>query len=369
MKNYHHFSAEDFFWDEAFRNWVLRPTREDDAMWQQWLIENPQQAEVVFQARELVHALHPEIAPLPPAEKERAISRIMGQFDEQAGTGEKQARQLFFAGSRWLMAACSLLLLVGLSWIFLHDNGQPINYDRLVSSAETHLQEVRNTGKTSLHVALSDGSSAILDPGSKISFPEDFAAAKREVYLSGGAFFDITKNPDRPFYVYADEVVTKVLGTSFHVRSFTNEKEVSVAVKTGRVAVFTRETEQPGDISPVSERSGVVIEPNQQIIVARKTAKMTRTLVSDPEPVLAGATLTNYNFDDYPVSEIFKTLQNAYGISIIFDENIMKDCPVTATLTALSLYEKLDLVCNAVGASYEVIDGRIIINGKGCGAM
>jgi transmembrane sensor len=103
--------------------------------------------------------------------------------------------------------------------------------------------------------------------------------------------------------------------------------------------------------------------------VARRTAKMTKTLVPNPEPIVAGMAAQNLDFDDFPISEILKTLQKAYGIEIIFDETTLKDCPVTARLTDLSLYEKLDLVCDAVGAVYQVIDGRIIVTGKGCGAM
>lgn len=44
----------------------------------------------------------------------------------------------------------------------------------------------------------------------------------------------------------------------------------------------------------------------------------------------------------------------------------MDECPITATLTEMSLYEQLDLVCKAVNASYKSIDGRIVVEGKGC---
>ncbi|MCE6991961.1 FecR family protein [Dyadobacter sp. CY323] len=369
MKSYHHFSVEDFFWDDAFRNWVLRPTREDHLVWEQWLEENPEKANLILQARELVGALGPAGVDLPVPEKNEAIGKIMGRFDAYAVNDESRTHKLFSLRSRW-MAAASLVLLFGAAWLFINYNARKtINYDRLISMATVQLHEVRNTGNKPMTVSLSDGSSVTLDPGSKMSYPTRFLDSKREVYLSGSAFFDITKNPERPFYVYADEVVTKVLGTRFQVRSFTHEQEVSVAVKTGRVSVFTREAEQPEELASGTELSGMLIEPNQQITVARRTAKMTKTLVPNPEPIIAGTTGQNLDFDDFPISEILKTLQKAYGIEIIFDENSMKDCPVTARLSDLSLYEKLDLVCNAVGASYQVIDGRIVVTGKGCAAM
>ncbi|KAA0989125.1 FecR family protein [Dyadobacter aurulentus] len=363
MDSYLSFSVEDFVWDDAFRNWVLRPTREDQTKWETWLRENPTKAETVFQARELVLALGPGSVKLPPLEKERAVSRIMDQFDERL---DKAATGAVFSGSRWLLAACSVILVMGIAWLFNKYDKRPVRYEQLVSAAETELREVQNVTDKVMRIQLPDSSSVLLDPGSKLSFPDQFAAGKREVILSGSAFFDITRQANRPFYVYADEIVTKVLGTSFHVRSFSDEKDVSVEVKTGRVAVFTAESAQIQNLPAGNELSGVVIEPNQRIVVARETAKMTKTLVPNPVPITSEHISPDFKFEDFPVSEIFKTLQKAYGIEIIFDENIMKDCPVTATLTDLSLYEKLDLVCNAVGAKYEVIDGRIIVEGKGC---
>ncbi len=71
-------------------------------------------------------------------------------------------------------------------------------------------------------------------------------ATNRDVYLSGEAFFEVTKNPDRPFRVFANEIVTKVLGTSFTVRSFENDTTIQVIVRTGKVTVYSQAiTEYP----------------------------------------------------------------------------------------------------------------------------
>ena len=50
---------------------------------------------------------------------------------------------------------------------------------------------------------------------------------------------------------------------------------------------------------------------------------------------------------------------------MVYDEAHLRHCPVTATLTDEPLYGKLDLICRAIEARYEVIDGQIIISG-GC---
>ncbi|WP_439558508.1 FecR family protein [Dyadobacter sp.] len=364
MKDYQNFSAEDFLWDDAFRRWVLHPDAQNEAQWESWLAQNPEKAETVEMARELVKAVGPVPAPLSEAERNRAIGSILNHFDEYPQRAPSH-RQVWFAPTFWFRAACICLLTIGFVWFFTKNENSGENGEIL---ATKDMRIVANTGKTILRVRLSDSSTVYLSPNSKLSYPEHFSSTKRTIHLSGGAFFEVARQPGRPFYVFAGSLVTKVLGTSFHVRSFDNESNASVSVKTGRVAVFARE-KSPLTGDELSERSAVVIEPNQQIVLAHETVKLTKTIVPDPEIIIPPDEAIDFNFNDSPVSDIFKTLQKAYGIEIIFDEKTMKHCPVTATLTDLSLYEQLDLVCNAVRASYEVIDGRIVVDGKGCGEM
>lgn len=366
MNDYQHFSAEDFLWDNAFRRWVLHPTPEDQTFWNNWLVDNPHIAEQVAKARDMVRAIGPVPVHLSESEKNLAIGAIMNEYDDQLHSKPIQPTPIL--RSFWFAAACIFILIGAFVTFFMrHSIREQSGFEQILAMGEV-LKEISNNSQKPIRITLQDGSSVTLDPGSRLNYPDHFTGSKRIVQLSGGAFFDIVKEPGRPFYVYAGKLVTKVLGTSFHVRSFNNEKEISVSVKTGRVAVFTRGTNQSNDTGQLTGQSGVVIEPNQQLIMEQKTARITKTIVSNPEIITASQTLPSFNFEDIPVSEILKILHNAYGIEIIFDENTMKNCPVTATLTDLSLYEKLDLVCNAVGASYEVIDGRIVVDGKGCKA-
>jgi hypothetical protein len=55
-----------------------------------------------------------------------------------------------------------------------------------------------------------------------------------------------------------------------------------------------------------------------------------------------------------------------YGIDIVFDEELLAECSLNANLDGYSLYEQLNIICKALNGSYEVLDGRVIINAKGC---
>jgi len=377
MDRYRDFSLGEFVWDKAFRNWVQNPTREDDETWQTWLAANPDRREIVERARKLVLSIRPANSALNNSEKRKAVERIVERLEMHNSNQAEEDRSPWYIG-RGVHIAAMMVLLAGLGWIFwLRNLPKTIGYDQLVAAANAEMRETVNTTAKPLTISLEDGSRITLDPGSKMSYPAHFSGSgrrgdgrrgdgRREVFLSGRAFFDIAKDPSKPFFVYANELVTKVLGTSFTVRSFANEREVSVAVKTGKVAVFSREDPDITEKQSSRELTGVVIEPNQQVVFIRKTVKITKSLVPEPEVVADPGTAPNFEFDEAPVSAVFSAMQSAYGIDIIYDKNIMDECPITATLTEMSLYEKLDLICKAVDASYKSIDGRIVVEGKGC---
>ncbi|OJV18040.1 MAG: iron dicitrate transport regulator FecR [Dyadobacter sp. 50-39] len=366
MDRYRDFSLGEFVWDKPFRNWVLNPTREDDETWQNWLAAHPDKREIVERARQLVLSIRPANASLSNPEKRKAVERIVERL-ETRHLDQTEASRLPWYNGRAVRIAAMLVLLAGLGWMFwLRHQPEQIGYDQLVAAANAEMVEAVNTTAKPLTISLEDGSRITLDPGSRMSYPAHFSSSQREVFLSGKAFFDIAKNPSKPFFVYANELVTKVLGTSFTVRSFADEQEVSVAVKSGKVAVFSRD--EPGAAAKQSSRdlTGVVIEPNQQVVFLRKSVKITKSIVPEPEVVAEAGTAPHLEFDEAPLSAVFSALQSAYGIDIIYDKNIMDECPITATLTEMSLYEQLDLVCKAVNASYKSIDGRIVVEGKGC---
>ncbi|KAA6439048.1 DUF4974 domain-containing protein [Dyadobacter flavalbus] len=365
MDQYNNFKLEDFIWDAYFRKWVLHPTRETEESWHLWLENNPDKTELVLRAAGIVKAVAPVSIPLDETEKKLAISGIVSKMDSSAE--EILHQPVSYFSKIWLRSAAVIMLLAGLGWILWTRNQQrQVDYKQLVAHAEEQLVEKINHTRNPLLIRLPDGSTVKLSPGGRISFPAK-SRLTREVYLSGEAFFDITRDSSRPFFVYANEVVTKVLGTSFSVRSYSGEKQVSVSVRTGKVAVFTRRDAEMTHKQRSKELTGVVIEPNQQIVVSRESVKMIKSLVSSPQIIADGTVNYNFEFDDVPASEVFAALRRAYGIDSRYDSEMMNDCPVTARLTDLPLYEKLDLVCKAINATYERTDASIIIKGNGCG--
>jgi hypothetical protein len=139
---------------------------------------------------------------------------------------------------RWqyILAAIFVgIILIG-SLLF-YNNKQVIPTESIVSAKanEGYLNETNST-KNPKKIQLEDGSVVIISPGSKLAYPRHFSRTRREVYLEGEAFFTVSKSPGRPFYVYSNQIVTQVLGTSFGISN--KQGQLEVAVKSGKVAVY-----------------------------------------------------------------------------------------------------------------------------------
>jgi len=101
---------------------------------------------------------------------------------------------------------------------------------------------------------LSDGSQVWVNQKSNFSYPTEFSDEKRLVKLSGEAFFDITKNPKKPFIIESGDLEVKVLGTSFNVRNYENENFAQITVRSGKVQVTSKSNKFSPKILTANDR-------------------------------------------------------------------------------------------------------------------
>jgi len=376
MRDYTQYTLNDFFWDDSFRQWVLTPTREADAFWQQWLAQYPQKQGVIKQARSLVQAVGARELPLSDDDISRAVRQasLRSHQPQEAPSSETTIRPLPVYRQPWLQLAASLLLVLGLGYWLWATQLQSIpatladrlTYQYQVADQSTKLVETVNNTLTTMPVRLSDGSLVVLRPQARISYAAQLSGPRREVYLSGEAFFEVQKDPTKPFLIYANGLVAKVLGTSFLIRANPADKDVTVEVKTGKVAVFAQSDPERNQKITNRELSGVILLPNQKVVYAREEIRLTRSLVENPVIVAPPSAQSAFVFDETPLPRVFDALEKAYSVDIVYDESLFDFCPLTATLTDQTLFEKLDIICRVSQAQYEVLDGQIIIQGQGC---
>lgn len=357
-KDFSDFEIEDFAFDQSFQNWVLEPNSETENFWDGYLLSYPHQTNKLLAARTLVLDLHkPQLLSQDPDLEESIWQNIQHRINPER-------RWLLPVLPRWQWAA-SVVFLLGMAafmgWRYLRQD--QIHLPTIASqSARGELLEEVNRTKGIIKIHLSDGSVVSLGRDSRLSYPREFDADQREVYLSGEAFFEVQKNPNQPFLVFADETVTKVLGTSFRVKAYAGSPKVIVEVRTGRVSVIARKDFEKE--STIPERTGLVITPNQQAIFNRDLAHFDKKLIEEPVVLASPAEKISFDFNNAPLDQIFRVLEKAYGVDIIYESELVEGRSLTVGLEDESLYEKLDVICKTLRLSYQIVDAQIIIGNK-----
>lgn len=362
MINYSDYKADDFLSDENFRQWVLEGGfRNTEASLSKWLNKHPDQKKEAMIAREFILAIHVKDEPFADDYFE-TISR------ESLGAVMKK-RNRFSPAWVWRAAAAVVLISGLLGWY----NWKNQNVEDSVAAKIITIPAVKiefahaNTTQSVMPVALPDGSSVLLHPQSNLKYKK-MPNGNREVLLTGKAFFEVTKDPGAPFIVYSGEMVTKVLGTSFTITAYAGDADFSVVVKTGKVAVTTLPDKNKDSRK---EEAGTTINliPNEQLVFNREKLHFDRKDLPSKEMLrYVPATRNAYSFEDAPVASVFKEIGAAYGLKIDMDAAIFVGCELTTNLTDEPLFEKLNIVCNAVGpgTTYVVEDGHIRVVSQGC---
>ena len=152
------------------------------------------------------------------------------------------------------------------------------------------------------------------------------------------------------------------------MKAYGRDQNVTVSVRTGRVLVFSQSelTRPAAGIRAGAYRQQLLLTPNQQAIFRRQANELTKALVEQPVVLLSSEQRPEFRFDNAPVSQVFETLERAYGVSISYDADLLQHCTVTAPLGEEPLFTKLDLICTIIGARYEIVDAQIVISGPGC---
>jgi len=370
MKDFRLFDISDFVVDEDFIRWVYEKRKEDNDFWNNWLTRHPHKNMAVAEARRILESIEMEQGTISETEVENQVQRLLQTITEQERSDYPVAEiHSIRSSKKWWYAAASVVVIASAITVFyfLRNPGPKAGefaYTKQVYSR--HLIENVNTSEKAITVKLPDGSTVELAANSRISYANDFdSASTRDVYLSGEAFFNVTKNPSRPFRVYANEIVSKVVGTSFSVRSFEQDTVIQVTVRTGKVSVYSQMRAKKG---PGTYKHGeIMVMPNQQLLYQKEDESFQKVLLTDPIMTEPMAVANDRSYEDVPIATVFKNMSEAYEINIVFDAELLKHCTINAPgIKSESFYQKLDLICKAIGAKYEIIDGQIIIQSNGC---
>lgn len=366
-----------FLEDDRFIKWIVDPDEETIAYWEKWMEENPDHLPDLFKARELARDIvrgekPEENGPLASAIWEGIQDRLKdplsaeGELAGIASAGHRGPVPLVprIRRRRWpyYLAAASLaglLLTAGLLYYHSSPPHSPAAPSIVRSLVQDNLERT-NLGTGSQAVYLVDGSRITLQPGARIRHMTFLQKNKREVYLEGNAFFEVAKDAGRPFYVYTKDLVVRVLGTNFSLQTNSTSGEVTVVVRTGKVAV-SRQTATSSPVEPIILTSNQKVSYKMQagILITSKPGPADGSTGPSPQVV-------NFSFEETPVTKVFELLEDAYGIPLHYNEKTFAVCKITTDLTDETFEERIKIICEAIGAHYRIGQEGVFIDGNPC---
>lgn len=223
------------------------------------------------------------------------------------------------------IAAILLFPLLGFSAYFYHQTS-------ILKSHPIELLETTTAYGIRTKVILSDGSEVWLNSGSKLSYPKRFTKAKRQVVLSGEAFFKVKSDKKHRFDVQtSDGITVSAYGTEFNVQAYAEETEIKTTLTEGHIQIS--QTDRTGSQELLPGEQAVYSRYTQHMQV-RKVDLLTETAWKDGKLV----------FRRTPMEEIAKQLSRHFNVNIQLQGKEIFDYTYSATFTTESLEEILSLL-------------------------
>ncbi|MGF7216033.1 ferric-dicitrate binding protein FerR (iron transport regulator) [Spirosoma lacussanchae] len=361
-------TPQDFIDNESFRRWVFANPPDEAAYWPLYLAQHPEQQESADLARTFLLTARGELPPVT----DQQISDAVGQLLSAAPSQRPTVIRSLTGWSGWqpLRVAASVALLLtagGLGWWYWQQQTQPITSQTAqVTPRADALIEISNTQAAPRLVKLADGSLVVLQQHARVRYPTRFNGSRRDVYLTGKAFFEVVRNPQQPFRVFARELTTEVLGTSFLISAPETGGTVNVVVKTGKVTVSTNPDFASRSTRHRPQPAAVVLLPNQQATFSTDDARLVKSDVNRAMATTLPATTQAFSFRRTPLPIVLDALAKAYGIAIQYDRESLSGCTLTARLDDPSLLARLDIIAASTGSTYALQDGQLVVQSAGC---
>ena len=268
---------------------------------------------------------------------DKAWDKLYSRLNENGLITEAPVIRTSFVRTAYFRIAATVLILLGIGSMLLYLN------DKGVLSRKTIVATTDN--QKNLQVTLPDGSNIFLNRNTRLSYRENFGRHGRNVALSGEAFFEITHDEKNPFTVDAGKASVKVLGTSFNIITSNPDSAVEVFVKTGKVIVSDKGSENElildqgylGIMNSGSSQKSINDDPNYLAwntgrlvyngqtldVVFRDLKKVyNMDLITDDPGILENKWTTNGPIDNQPQETIIRLICKSFNLSYTKDGNI-----------------------------------------------
>lgn len=352
-----------------FADWVFRPTPGINQYWGKYLLEHPDEAPQILELKSRLTELRYLDETLSPEVKVKIAEQVIDRIEQEE---ENQKRHTLILSLMKYAAVALIFAVIGGLVVYLKSDNESIyqqlagqmvhipsegqgpllitstgdnvdlkksnssvdytrngaivlNNDSVIKAAN-NIPNVMNQlvipyGNQS-KLILSDNTVVWLNAGSRLVYPTFFNGKTREVLLFGEAFFEVSKNIEKPFIVKTSDIEIKVLGTQFNVSAYAEDKVIQTVLKEGSVAIRQNNSS--------FFDSEVVLKPNQMASFSKGSSETKLYDVDASYYTLWTKGLLS--FDDVDFNRILKKVERFYNISVNFSEPILGTIRISGKL-------------------------------------
>lgn len=266
-------------------------------------------------------------------------------YDTQAAWERVKAKNNIIAlptrsnKNRWVSWAASVALLIGVSIVIYN---QVTKVESLVVAA---IEEP-------VDQQLPDGSNVTVNVGSKLTYPEKFTDQKREVELSGEAYFEVEASPEKPFIIQVDELQIMAVGTAFNVSAYLDSDTTFVSVDEGVVhMIFNGEEE----VLTAGDR-GVFVK-NIHDLSASTSVEI---------PVHNYWRTKRLDFYGNSLHQVIRSVEDIYQVRVELANEAIGHCKITVSFENENIEDVLDVIAATLNLEVTQENGAFVLTGEGC---
>nr|WP_262903164.1 FecR family protein [Chitinophaga rhizophila] len=259
----------------------------------------------------------------------------------------------------YVAAAVTLLVAAG-AWFFQQKQraAHPASPNQPLAGHVAESNRTIANGFVTVHtskgnqevVTLEDGSKIMLNAATRIRYPEHFSGNSRDIFLEEGeAWFDAATAPNKAFTVHAGNINTTALGTTFNVRAYPHEQQITVALLTGKVKITT------------ASQPPVILQPSEQVSFDLRSQQLVKTACNTEEAI--GWQKGYLVFKDASYEQVRIAIENKYGITII-NQSGKKDWTYTGNFRQETLANVIETICLTESLSYSIGKDTVWLKNK-----
>ncbi len=339
---------DDLLLDPGFRNWAMNIPDDESRFWCLLEEEHTDFRLKMAEAKALVLAAESNTEVISSDENREMLQSLKARMGWEAD--QQEATRVFRLAPVYKVAAV-VAVLIASGWFAFHFFTTNASENTLAEAAVEYVEKKTPRG-AKLSFYLEDGTRVILNAESKVRFSHTYATdQKRLLELEGEAYFEVAKDPNRPFLVKTGSLTTRALGTIFTINARPENEKINVALVEGSVLVNNQ-----------ASHAEVILKPGQMI----------NTTVSDKELKPEGFSIEEHiawkdgtiYFDQLPFEESIAILERWYGVDITVQNKPGIKLSCSGNFTNDNLSNVLNSLGFALNFDYTIDNKKVTVTFK-----